>query len=128
VEYFIGPRGDFEQQRLVVHRSLMLDWTDTASGDYMYLPIYNVTGTIEGATEETVILGNHHDSWCCGAIDPISGSIAMHEVARGLGRLNSIGWKPERKISAPSPYYRVDSILIWVLEFSLLGIMRNTAW
>lgn len=72
--------------------------TDSRLGDYSYSPIYDVIGTVEGATEETIILGNHHDSWCCGAIDPVSGSAAMNEVARGLGKLQSMGWKPERKM------------------------------
>ncbi|KAI0113800.1 Zn-dependent exopeptidase [Hypoxylon sp. NC0597] len=66
-------------------------------GDYCYSPIYNVIGTIEGLTDETVILGNHHDSWSNGAIDPVSGSAAMNEVARGLGGLLK-SWKPYRKI------------------------------
>lgn len=69
-------------------------------GDYRYSPIYryNVIGTIEGLTDEYIVLGNHHDSWCCGAIDPVSGSAAMNEVARGLGRLLEKSWKPYRKI------------------------------
>ncbi|KAI1380702.1 Zn-dependent exopeptidase [Hypoxylon crocopeplum] len=67
-------------------------------GDYRYSPIYNVIGTIEGLTEESIVLGNHHDSWCCGAVDPVSGSAAMNEVARGLGGLIERGWKSYRKI------------------------------
>ncbi|KAI1390251.1 Zn-dependent exopeptidase [Hypoxylon trugodes] len=69
-----------------------------SEGDYRYSPIYNVIGTIEGLTDESIVLGNHHDSWCCGAIDPVSGSAAMNEVARGLGDLIGKGWKPYRKI------------------------------
>ncbi|KAI0899544.1 Zn-dependent exopeptidase [Annulohypoxylon nitens] len=75
-----------------------VDVTLCAEGDYRYSPIYNVIGTIEGCTDETVILGNHHDSWCCGAVDPVSGSAAMNEVARGLGSLIEKNWKPYRKI------------------------------
>ncbi|KAI3528823.1 glutamate carboxypeptidase II [Colletotrichum abscissum] len=67
-------------------------------GTYKYAPIYNVIGTIRGTTEESIVLGNHHDSWCCGAIDPVSGTAAMNEVARALGELYSKGWKPYRKI------------------------------
>ncbi|OTA95903.1 hypothetical protein M434DRAFT_28399 [Hypoxylon sp. CO27-5] len=69
-----------------------------SEGDYHYSPIYNVIGTIEGLTDETVILGNHHDSWCTGAVDPVSGSVAMNELARGLGVLLNRSWKPYRKI------------------------------
>lgn len=69
-----------------------------SEGDYRYSPIYNVIGTIDGLTDECVILGNHHDSWCCGAVDPVSGSAAMNEVARGLGGLVARNWKPYRKM------------------------------
>lgn len=69
-----------------------------SQGDYHYSPIYNVIGTIEGLTNESVVLGNHHDSWCCGAVDPVSGSAAMNEVARGLGGLLDKSWKPYRKM------------------------------
>ncbi|KAI1453375.1 Zn-dependent exopeptidase [Annulohypoxylon moriforme] len=69
-----------------------------AESEYRYSPIYNVIGTIEGLTDETIIIGNHHDSWCCGAVDPVSGSAAMNEVARGLGSLVEKSWKPYRKI------------------------------
>ena len=67
-----------------------------SSGAYKYHPIYNVIGTITGATDDMIILGNHHDSWSCGAVDPVSGSAAMNEVARGLGKLLELGWKNER--------------------------------
>ncbi|KAI0179738.1 Zn-dependent exopeptidase [Hypoxylon sp. FL1284] len=72
--------------------------TLVSEGEYRYSPIYNVTGTIQGSTDECVILGNHHDSWCCGAVDPVSGSAAMNEVARGLGSLMRRNWRPYRKI------------------------------
>lgn len=49
-------------------------------------------------TDESIVLGNHHDSWCCGAIDPVSGTAAMNEVARALGGLCQSGWKPYRKM------------------------------
>ncbi|KAK6075987.1 glutamate carboxypeptidase II [Seiridium cupressi] len=67
-------------------------------GEYRYSPIYNVIGAIPGRTKEIVMLGNHHDSWCCGAVDPVSGGAAMNEVVRGLGGLCDAGWRPYRKI------------------------------
>jgi N-acetylated-alpha-linked acidic dipeptidase len=67
-------------------------------GDYRYSPIYNVIGTIPGRIDEVVMLGSHHDSWCCGAVDPVSGSAAINEVARGLGEIHKAGWKPYRKM------------------------------
>ncbi|KAL5445374.1 hypothetical protein PMIN07_010136 [Paraphaeosphaeria minitans] len=84
VDYFTGPSKE--------------DIFLSSQGDFRIAPIYNVIGTIEGNTEKSVVLGNHHDSWCCGAIDPISGSAAMNEVARAFGILLSQGWKPYRKI------------------------------
>jgi Zn-dependent M28 family amino/carboxypeptidase len=65
-------------------------------GKYEYKPIYDVIGTVKGKGDELIVLGNHHDSWCCGAVDPVSGSAAMNEVIRGLGNLTSLGWQPER--------------------------------
>lgn len=67
-------------------------------GEYRYSPIYNVIATVSGRTEEIVLLGNHHDSWTCGAADPVSGGAAANEVVRGLGELVSAGWKPYRNI------------------------------
>ncbi|ETS86532.1 hypothetical protein PFICI_00360 [Pestalotiopsis fici W106-1] len=67
-------------------------------GEYRISPIYNVIGTIPGRAQEIVILGNHHDSWCCGAVDPVSGGAAMNEVVRGLGSLVQAGWQPYRKL------------------------------
>ena len=60
--------------------------------------IHNVIGTIEGLSEECVIIGNHHDSWSVGAVDPVSGSAVMNEIARTLGALCQQGWKPRRKM------------------------------
>lgn len=34
-----------------------------------------------------IILGNHHDSWVFGAIDPLSGSAALTEIIRVLGNM-----------------------------------------
>ncbi|RDW80910.1 Zn-dependent exopeptidase-1 [Coleophoma crateriformis] len=85
-------------------------------GKYVYEPIYDAIGTIKGTGDEMIVLGNHHDSWCCGAIDPISGSTSINEVARGLGKLLELGWTPERTIVLAS----WDSE-----EYGLLG---STEW
>ncbi|KAH6983820.1 membrane transporter [Ilyonectria destructans] len=84
VEYSTGPSS--------------VDVYLSSQGEFKYAPIYNVIGTIDGTTQECIVLGNHHDSWCCGAVDPVSGSAAMNEVARALGSLKSNGWQPYRKI------------------------------
>ena len=47
-------------------------------------------------TDRLVILGNHRDSWNFGAADATSGSAALMEIARGLGKLRKMGWRPRR--------------------------------
>ncbi|KAL3420355.1 glutamate carboxypeptidase II [Phlyctema vagabunda] len=84
VHYFTGPS----------HETVHL----VNEGEYIYNPIYNVIGTIEGSGDELVVLGNHHDSWSCGAVDPVSASASMNEMVRGFGKLLDLGWKPERTI------------------------------
>jgi N-acetylated-alpha-linked acidic dipeptidase len=93
VHVFLSSQGKFKPFSA---RSLSANTRST--GDFRIAPIYNVIGTIHGASEESIVLGNHHDSWCCGAVDPVSGSAAMNEVARTLGTLTASGWKPYRKM------------------------------
>ncbi|KKY18681.1 putative glutamate carboxypeptidase [Phaeomoniella chlamydospora] len=102
VGYFTGPSK--------VKVSLMNE------GTFKYSPIYNVISTITGESEESIVIGNHHDSWSCGAIDPVSGSTVMNEVVRGLGKLISKGWKPYRKIIIAS----------WDMEE--YGLVGSTEW
>lgn len=61
---------------------------------------YNVVGFIEGSVEPDryVILGNHHDAWVFGAVDPSSGTAVMLEVARAFGKMKSGGWRPRRSL------------------------------
>ena len=63
-------------------------------------PIWNVVARIPGSEEpdKLVILGNHHDAWVYGAVDPSSGTAAMLEVARALGQLLREGFRPRRTI------------------------------
>ncbi len=63
-------------------------------------PLYDVIARIPGATlpDQWVIRGNHHDAWVNGADDPLSGTGAELEEARGLGELLKQGWKPQRTI------------------------------
>ena len=63
-------------------------------------PIWNVIAKIPGHVEpeKLVILGNHHDAWVYGAVDPASGTAAMLEVARAFGRLLKEGFRPRRTI------------------------------
>jgi N-acetylated-alpha-linked acidic dipeptidase len=63
-------------------------------------PIWVVIATIPGTTlkDEIVIAGNHRDAWVYGGADPGSGTVALLEMARGLGELLTHGWRPQRTI------------------------------
>ena len=63
-------------------------------------PVWNVVAKIRGAErpDEIIILGNHRDAWTYGGVDPNSGTTAMLEMARGLGKLLKEGWQPRRSI------------------------------
>ena len=67
--------------------------------DYQQRPIYDVIAKLRGTNDgEWVVLGNHHDAWVYGAVDPGSGTATMLETARALGELVRNGWKPRRTI------------------------------
>ncbi|KAH9965773.1 hypothetical protein BC827DRAFT_1368902 [Russula dissimulans] len=62
-------------------------------------PIWNSIGVIPGhIKDEVVLVGNHRDAWVLGAADPSSGTVAVHELIRGLGALLKEDWKPLRTI------------------------------
>lgn len=86
--------------------------------DYQVRPIWDVVAKIPGAeqTEEWVVMGNHRDAWTYGAADPASGTAPLLAVARGLGRLMKLGWKPRRTIVLGS----------WDAEE--FGLMGSTEW
>ena len=68
--------------------------------DWQVRPIYNVIARIEGSTypDEWIVHGNHHDGWCAGATDPISGAVQLMETARGFGELLQAGIRPKRTV------------------------------
>ena len=70
----------------------------------VYQPIYNVLGSIKGweQPEKKIIIGNHRDAWCYGAVDPGSGTAVMLEVVRIFGELRKRGWRPLRTIEFAS--------------------------
>jgi len=63
-------------------------------------PAYNVIATMEGSEypDEWVIRGNHHDAWVHGALDPISGVVALMEEARVVASLADQGKRPKRTL------------------------------
>lgn len=62
--------------------------------------IYNVEARIRGSEEpdKLVILGNHHDAWVYGAVDPSSGTATQMELARVVGQLVKEGHRPRRTL------------------------------
>ncbi|MGH7630615.1 MAG: M28 family metallopeptidase [Gemmatimonadales bacterium] len=68
--------------------------------DWKLQTVHNVVARIPGseAPDEWVVRGNHHDAWVNGAVDPISGMIAVLEEARAMGELRRQGWRPRRTI------------------------------
>ena len=49
-------------------------------------------------TIQWILRGNHHDGWVHGALDPISGMVALMEEARGVAELTKRGWRPRRTL------------------------------
>ena len=67
--------------------------------DYQQRTLYDVIAKLRGANDgEWVVLGNHHDAWVYGAVDPGSGTATMLETAHAFGALVRAGWKPRRTI------------------------------
>ncbi len=68
--------------------------------DYQVRPIWNVIATLRGSEfpDQWVVLGNHHDAWTYGAVDPSSGTAAVLETARVFGELAKQGYRPRRSL------------------------------
>ncbi|HEX9427393.1 MAG TPA: M28 family peptidase, partial [Candidatus Polarisedimenticolia bacterium] len=62
--------------------------------------ITDVIGRLRGSEEpeRSIVLGNHHDAWFYGAVDPISGTATMLELARAAGELARRGLRPRRTL------------------------------
>jgi N-acetylated-alpha-linked acidic dipeptidase len=104
ITYRVGPGA------AKVHLKVSFNW-DTK-------PIYDVVARIPGSTypDEWIIRGNHHDAWVNGAEDPIAGTVALLEEARGLGTLLGQGWRPKR------------TIIYCVWDGEEEGLLGSTEW
>jgi glycosyltransferase involved in cell wall biosynthesis len=63
-------------------------------------PNYVVEGRLSGSTtpDEWVVMGNHHDAWVFGGVDPSSGTATMMEMTRAFGQLKREGIRPQRTL------------------------------
>lgn len=68
--------------------------------DRKIIPTCNVIATLKGEKfpDEWMIIGCHHDSWNCGAADPLAGTIALFESAKAFCELAKSGQRPARSI------------------------------
>jgi N-acetylated-alpha-linked acidic dipeptidase len=75
-----------------VHMKVLSDWSQKT--------IYDVIARIRGSRqpEQWIIRGNHHDGWVFGAMDPLSGQVALMAEAKAIGQLVKEGWKPGRTL------------------------------
>ena len=104
ITYHVGP-GPAK-----VHLKVKSEWATRR--------IYNVIARIPGSTEPDtwIVRGNHHDAWVNGAEDPVSGTIAEMEEARGLAELVKQGWRPKR------------TIIYCVWDGEEEGLLGSTEW
>ena len=63
-------------------------------------PNWVVEGRLRGSErpDEWVVLGNHHDAWVFGGVDPSSGTASMMELTKALGALKKQGVRPRRTL------------------------------
>ena len=104
ITYHVGP-GPAK-----VHLKVKSNW-DTKR-------LYDVIARIPGTTEPDIwiVRGNHHDAWVNGAEDPVSGTVAEMEEARGLAELVKQGWQPKR------------TIIYCVWDGEEEGLLGSTEW
>lgn len=110
VDYYIGPTPD----------DIVLNLYNEQ--EYVITPQWNVIGIINGTIpNEVVIVGNHRDAWIAGgASDPNSGSAALNELVRSVGKALEAGWKPHRTIvfaSWDGEEYGLVGSTEWVEEY-----------
>jgi N-acetylated-alpha-linked acidic dipeptidase len=69
-------------------------------GEAAYHPAFNTIAVLEGAVwpDEWVIIGGHRDAWSPGAIDNVSGTSSVVEVARAFASAAALGHRPRRTV------------------------------
>ena len=104
ITYHVGPGA------AKVHLKVSFNWDMKT--------LYDVVARIPGSTypDEWIVRGNHHDAWVNGAQDPIAGTVALLEEARGLGALLRQGWRPKR------------TIIYCVWDGEEEGLLGSTEW
>jgi N-acetylated-alpha-linked acidic dipeptidase len=61
--------------------------------------MWDVVATLKGSDpNQTVVAGGHRDAWTYGAVDPISGTVDLIQMAEALGKARRSGWTPKRTI------------------------------
>nr|UXN80909.1 metallopeptidase [Fasciola hepatica] len=62
------------------------------------LGVIPADGVTSDESDQYVVLGNHHDTWCQGACDPGSGTVLLQQVAKILGGAYAKGFRPRRTV------------------------------
>jgi N-acetylated-alpha-linked acidic dipeptidase len=72
--------------------------TDAATGGWK--EIHNTFGVIRGTEfpDEIVMIGGHRDAWGPGAVDNVSGTVAVMEAAQALAEQARAGQRPRRTV------------------------------
>ena len=85
--YHVGGPGP-----AIVHLKVLSDWNQKT--------VYDVIAKIRGTEEPDhwIIRGNHHDAWVFGAMDPLSGQVALMAEGKAIGSLVKGGWRPRRTL------------------------------
>ncbi|XP_071833272.1 putative N-acetylated-alpha-linked acidic dipeptidase isoform X2 [Apostichopus japonicus] len=123
VTYKLGPG-------LVNNRNIKLDVNNRLQRN----TTYNIIGTITGSLEPDryVMIGNHHDAWVFGAVDPSSGTAVLLELSRVMTKLVMEGkWRPRRTIvfcSWGAEEYGLIGSTEWVEEFTRPLVERAVAY
>lgn len=70
------------------------------TGEAAYHPAFNTIAALPGSVwpDEWIIIGAHRDAWGPGAVDNVSGTASVVEVARAFGRAAREGFRPRRTL------------------------------